>query len=115
MTDAPHHHYDPLVDKPPRKKSGAGVAILISVVLHAGLLTYLWFNKFVVHYKEYSDTAVKVDLIKPPPPPPPATSASASAEYAASAAAAGSAASSGDCSGCAAGAAADPNRSGRAS
>ena len=65
-------HYDPLTANGiGRKKRHAGVAIGIVAVFHLALGVYLWKAKFETKYKEYSDQATKVQLVKAAPPPPP--------------------------------------------
>jgi hypothetical protein len=74
MAEAPApHHYDPLVDAPPkrRRKGGMAAPVIVSIVIHGLLGYYIYKSKFEPKYKEYSDEAVKVDIVKPPPPPPP--------------------------------------------
>ena len=69
--------YDPLLDEGRRPGKGLStgtiVGIIISILLHVGLIYWLWKSKFQPHYQITEDTAVKVDLTKlaPPPPPPP--------------------------------------------
>jgi protein TonB len=67
------HHYDPLWDEgrsTKKRKKGASVAIIVSIVVHAALFYYVYKTKFVPVYREYSDEAVKVDLVKPAVKPP---------------------------------------------
>lgn len=65
-------HYDPLIDTPPAKANKGRIVILTLVgLLHVALIYWLYKTKIETEFKTYSDTAVKVDLVKPPPPPPP--------------------------------------------
>ena len=68
---AEHRHYDPLTSMGKKSKGGGGfaMAVTIAFILHGLLGLYLWKVKFEPQYKEYSDDATKVDIIKPPPPP----------------------------------------------
>jgi protein TonB len=69
--DITHPHHNPF-DVPVKKRStGATVAIIISIAVHAALGVYLWKTKFEVNYKEYSEDVTDVAIIKPAPPPPP--------------------------------------------
>ena len=54
------HHYDPLVDAPPKRKKGGGaqVSIIVSLIVHGLIGVYIWKSKFEPKYKEYSDEAV---------------------------------------------------------
>ncbi|HLI67174.1 MAG TPA: energy transducer TonB, partial [Caulobacteraceae bacterium] len=71
----PEHHYDPLTsERPPRRRrNNFAISLGVALLIHAVLGVYLWKTKFEPKYQEYSDTAVKVKLLKaaPPPPPPP--------------------------------------------
>jgi protein TonB len=68
----PERQYDPLTSEGRRRRgNGFGIALTVAVVAHIALGFYLWKAKFEVKYKEFSDEAVKVNLLKPPPPPPP--------------------------------------------
>ena len=71
--DHPHRAYDPLTDeRPPRRKGGKFVpALVIAGIVHAALGYYLWKAKFEPKYRDFSDEAVKAELVKPAPPPPP--------------------------------------------
>ena len=76
VAPAEEHHYDPLLDggKKKRKNPGKTIAIVLSILVHAALFYYIYITKFVIKFKDFSDEAVKVDLVKPgdkPPPPPP--------------------------------------------
>ena len=70
----PEYHYDPLTDEGrTRRKRGRwfSTALAVAVVVHIALGWYLWKVKFETKYKEWSDEATKVQLLKAPPPPPP--------------------------------------------
>jgi len=75
QTEPAPRHYDPLWDEGKKKKGmGATIGITISIIAHVALVFYLWKTKIEPRYVQYSDEAVKVDLVKPqqkPPPPPP--------------------------------------------
>ena len=65
------HVYDPLWDAPRRKMSPATiVALVIVVLLHIGLVFWLWKTKIEAKQETFDDQAVQVTLTRPPPPPP---------------------------------------------
>ena len=78
-TDTTHeeHHERSIFDEPKKKRNtGVTVAIVGSLIVHAGLGYYLYKSKFEPKYREYSDDVTDVAIIKPaPPPPPPRSSA----------------------------------------
>ncbi|HKT54696.1 MAG TPA: energy transducer TonB, partial [Caulobacteraceae bacterium] len=64
-----HHYYDPLTsDRPPRHKSSLPIAIPIVLVLYGIIVSYLVLSKFEFKLQEYTDQAVKVNILKAPPP-----------------------------------------------
>ncbi len=73
MDDHQHKPYDPLTsERPPRRrKSGLVPGIALATVLFAGIGYYVWSVRFEAKFQEFSDQAVKVNILHPPPPPPP--------------------------------------------
>jgi periplasmic protein TonB len=73
-TDTTHeeHHERSVFDEPKKKRNtGVTVAIVGSIIVHAGLGYYLYKSRFEPKYREYSDDVTDVAIIKPAPPPTP--------------------------------------------
>lgn len=72
-TDTTHEEHQRSVFDEPKKKRNTGVTVAIvgSIIVHAGLGYYLYKSRFEPKYREYSDDVTDVAIIKPAPPPPP--------------------------------------------
>jgi protein TonB len=69
--DTPHRAYDPLTDERPRRRRKSGgliVALAVVLLAHVALLLYLYKAKFEAHFRDFTDQATKVAIVKPPPP-----------------------------------------------